>query len=140
MRIVVAPGLAQSRLMRTRAAIRKLMVATAAVVLAACGSTGVNESAAAASAARNNEFGKKAYEEYCAGCHETGMLGAPIAGDADFWEGRSTLWQAVLMEHAKTGYFDMPAKGSRPDLPDETIDAATEYMLSITFPDLPKDR
>ncbi len=87
-----------------------------------------------------NVNGKQAYMDYCAGCHETGMFNAPIVGDAQYWEGRSTLWQAVLMEHAKTGYFDMPAKGSRPDLPDETIDAATEYMLSITFPDLPKDR
>lgn len=126
--------------MRKRAVLPWLMLITAAMVLSACGSAGVNDGAAAASTASNNEYGRKAYEEYCAGCHETGMLGAPIAGDSQFWEGRSTLWQAVLMEHAKTGYFDMPAKGSRPDLPDETIDAATEYMLSITFPDLPKDR
>lgn len=111
-----------------------------ALTLAACGSNGANGGATTASAIENNEYGKQAYEEYCAGCHETGMLGAPVAGDESYWEGRSTLWQAVLMEHAKSGYLDMPAKGSRPDVPDEKIDAATEYMLSITFPDLPRDR
>ena len=105
------------------------------MVLGACGSSPAAEAEAAA-----NDNGRQAYLDYCAGCHETGMLGAPIAGDAEYWRGRSTLWQAVLMEHAKEGYLDMPAKGSRPDVPDTTIDAATEYMLSITFPDLPKDQ
>ncbi len=105
--------------------------------LAGCAGTASEQPPATADL---NENGKQAYLDYCAGCHETGMFNAPIAGDAEYWEGRSTLWQAVLMEHAKTGYFDMPAKGSRPDLPDKTIDAATEYMLSITFPDLRQDR
>lgn len=124
--------------MRAPIELRHVLMTTSLVAMAACGSNGVNGDGA--SAAHNNTYGKQAYEEYCAGCHETGMLGAPVAGDATYWEGRSTLWQAVLMEHAKSGYFDMPAKGSRPDVPDETIDAATEYMLSITFPDMPKDR
>ena len=117
---------------------RKLPIFAVFLALGACGSNPADD--AQQSAASANANGKQAYVDYCAGCHETGMLGAPIVGDASYWEGRSTLWQAVLMEHAKTGYFDMPAKGSRPDLPDETIDAATEYMLSITFPELPKDR
>ncbi len=115
----------------------RMLILTIVLLLAGCAGT-APEQAAGATEAKDN--GKQAYLDYCAGCHETGMFNAPIVGDAQYWEGRSTLWQAVLMEHAKTGYFDMPAKGSRPDLPDETIDAATEYMLSITFPDLPRDR
>jgi cytochrome c5 len=83
--------------------------------------------------------GEEAYLQYCAGCHETGMLGAPVVGDSSAWDDRSQLWQAVAMEHAKTGYMDMPAKGSRPDLSDSTIDAAVEYMLEITFADMPPD-
>ena len=116
---------------------RTPLISAVVLLLGACAGNPQGPDAAAAAADAN---GKQPYLDYCAGCHETGMLGAPIAGDAAFWEGRSTLWQAVLMEHAKTGYFDMPAKGSRPDLPDATIDAATEYMLGITFPDLPIDR
>ena len=102
---------------------------------AACGSNPADDSVTAV-----DYNGYQAYTEYCAVCHETGMLGAPIVGDAAYWKGRSTLWQAVLMEHAKKGYYDMPARGGRSDVSDATIDAATEHMLSITFPDLPKDQ
>jgi len=115
---------------------RNILILTSVLALAACSSNPTGQT----SDFDADDNGRQAYLDFCAGCHETGMLGAPIVGDSAYWEGRSTLWQAVLMEHAKTGYFDMPAKGSRPDLPDETIDAATEYMLGITFPDLPKDR
>ena len=79
--------------------------------------------------------GETAYKDYCAACHETGMLGAPIVGDAGEWEGRSQLWDAVLFDHAITGYLEMPAKGGRMDLPDNVIKAAAEHMLEITFPD-----
>jgi len=83
--------------------------------------------------------GEAAYKENCAVCHETGMMGAPREGEASDWKERSNLWQAVLMEHAKTGYFEMPARGGKTDLPDEVVNAAAEYMLEITFPDRPKD-
>ena len=83
--------------------------------------------------------GEIAYMEHCAGCHETGMLGAPREGQPQEWAGRSDLWQAVLMEHARTGYFEMPARGGKADLPDEVVAAAAEYMLEMTFPDRPQD-
>jgi len=57
--------------------------------------------------------GEAAYNEYCAGCHETGMMGAPVAGDAMDWGTRSRLWDAVLLDHAITGYLEMPARGGR---------------------------
>lgn len=83
--------------------------------------------------------GEQAYEQQCAGCHETGINGAPVVGDTAYWEHRSRLWQAVIMDHAKTGYLDMPARGGRSDLSDETIELAVEYMLEKTFADIPKD-
>jgi cytochrome c5 len=83
--------------------------------------------------------GETAYNEHCAGCHETGMLGAPIAGDAADWGERSNLWDAVLLDHAITGYFEMPAKGGRNDIPDDVVRSAAEYMLRMTFPDMPHD-
>lgn len=83
--------------------------------------------------------GEQAYVEHCAGCHETGMLGAPREGEPQDWSERSNLWQAVLMDHAKTGYFDMPARGGKTELPDEVVNAAAEYMLETTFPDRLKD-
>lgn len=83
--------------------------------------------------------GEAAYVEHCAGCHETGMLGAPREGEPEEWQGRSNLWQAVLMDHAKTGFFEMPARGGKSDLPDEVVNAAAEYMLEVTFPDRQQD-
>jgi cytochrome c5 len=43
------------------------------------------------------------------------------------------------MEHAKTGYFEMPARGGKSELPDEVISAAAEYMLEKTFPNQQED-
>ncbi|MGI9238356.1 MAG: c-type cytochrome [Woeseiaceae bacterium] len=83
--------------------------------------------------------GEAAYNEYCAGCHETGMMGAPVAGDAAEWGTRSRLWDAVLLDHAITGYLEMPARGGRMDLPDDVVKSAAEYMLRVTFPDMPHD-
>ncbi len=70
---------------------------------------------------------------------ETGMLGAPREGEPQDWAGRSNLWQAILMDHAKTGYFDMPARGGKSELPDDIVSAAAEYMLEETFPNRPED-
>ncbi len=108
----------------------------AALALTACAQHAGDAPDDEAQAAVN---GQAAYTEHCAGCHETGMLGAPRAGEPQDWASRSSLWQAVLMEHAKTGYFDMPARGGKTDLPDEVVDAATEYMLEQTFPNRPVD-
>ena len=83
--------------------------------------------------------GESAYIEFCAGCHETGMLGAPVAGDAADWGSRSQLWDAVLLDHAITGYLEMPAKGGQVNLPDEVVRSAAEYMLRMSFPDMPHD-
>ena len=55
------------------------------------------------------------------------------------WQARSQLWDAVLLDHAITGYLEMPAKGGRTDLPEHIVKAAAEYMLRITFPDMPHD-
>jgi len=84
--------------------------------------------------------GEDAYNNHCAGCHETGMLGAPVAGDALDWGERSRLWDAVLLDHAITGYLEMPARGGVTEMPDEIVKAAAEYMLRMTFPDMPVDQ
>ena len=113
-----------------------LLTIALTLVLAACAHRGDDAEPAGRTAGIN---GEAAYLEHCAGCHETGMLGAPREGEPMDWQGRSNLWQAVLMEHAKTGYFDMPARGGKADLPDEVVEAAAEYMLEKTFPDRPED-
>lgn len=107
------------------------------MLLAACAHQ--DDQSSDATLAADGMNGEAAYNEYCAGCHETGMLGAPVAGDADEWGTRSRLWDAVLLDHAITGYLEMPARGGRTDLPDEIVRSAAEYMLRMTFPDMQHD-
>lgn len=103
----------------------------------ASGNSGAIAAESGTSIASTN--GEAVYNEHCAGCHETGMLGAPMAGDAADWGTRSKLWDAVLLDHAITGYLEMPAKGGRTNLPDDVVKAAAEYMLRMTFPDMLHD-
>ncbi|MCI0518507.1 MAG: c-type cytochrome [Woeseiaceae bacterium] len=119
------------------------------LILAACGAeqgrespAGVADSAGQSpgpAASATEISGQDAYNMVCAGCHETGKNGAPVTGNPADWEHRSHLWQAVLMEHANAGYLEMPARGGDEALSDWTINAATQYMLEITFPDRPGD-
>ncbi len=44
------------------------------------------------------------------------------------------------MEHAREGFRDMPGRAGQPDLSDETVNAAVEYMLGVTFPDRPPEQ
>ena len=108
----------------------------AALSLAACADNGKGVKSAAGDTAVT---GETAYRQNCARCHETGANGAPRTGHPEQWEVRSSLWQAVLMEHAKSGFLDMPARGGNPELPDDVVNSAAQYMLERTFPDMPKD-
>ena len=49
------------------------------------------------------------------------------------------MWEAVLFEHVKQGYLNMPARGGEPGLTDYDVEAAAEYMLNISHPSLPRD-
>ncbi|MEE4173768.1 MAG: c-type cytochrome [Xanthomonadales bacterium] len=88
-------------------------------------------------------LGKDVFEWACAACHDVGEgaaeTGAPQLGNRDNWSDRSPLWSAVLLEHAREGYLEMPAKGGHPYLSDRAVQAAGEYMLGVTFPEKPTD-
>ena len=116
-----------------------ILLGVAGLALTACAHKAEDATADASTASGAAINGEAAYLENCAGCHETGMLGAPREGEPQDWRGRSALWQAVLMEHAKTGYFDMPARGGNSELPDEVVNAAAEYMLELTCESQPED-
>jgi cytochrome c5 len=84
-------------------------------------------------------LGQETYQAECASCHDEGKDGAPVKGDRDTWTDRSPLWSAVLLEHAKDGYLSMPAKGGHGELSGRAVEAAGEYLLNETFPELPRD-
>ena len=122
--------------------LRVLMFLSLAIACTACGRQDRDETAPDSDGTRTRTVHvapSVAYEHACAECHETGRNGAPRTGDLDAWAGRSSLWEAVLFEHAEQGYFDMPAQGLDSQLSDDEVAAAAQYMLEITHPDQPRD-
>ena len=79
--------------------------------------------------------GKTVYESICVACHGTGIPGIPQLGDAAAWAPRLAQGKATLYEHSIQGFvgssgIPMPAKGGNPDLSDEAVKAAVDYMLA----------
>lgn len=71
--------------------------------------------------------GEQVYTQVCSSCHSTGLLGAPIAGDADAWAPRKAKGMDVLLNSALNGLNNMTpqkAMGS-----EEEIAAAIQFML-----------
>ena len=125
---------------------RLLLLAGVCVLAVACKQTGgdqvaSDDTAVAEAMIETTETlsGAAAYEKGCARCHEQGSDGAPIVGDRDAWAGRSWLWEAILVEHAKQGYLGMPAQGESAQLSDAEISLAAEYMLRQVHPEVPRD-
>ena len=96
-------------------------------------------SAPTPAASQRMEDGRKAYENICAQCHESGMGGAPRTRNIEDWGDRSNLWEGVLFEHAEKGYLHMPPRGGDEDASNYAVEAAAEYMLTITHPNRPRD-
>ena len=85
------------------------------------------------------EEGRLAFEKHCSECHENPATEAPTAREEGDWADRSKLWEAVLFEHAQKGYLKMPAKGGAEDATNYDVEAAAEYMLTVTHPEMPHD-
>jgi cytochrome c5 len=79
--------------------------------------------------------GKDLFEQVCKTCHETGLAGAPKAGDHAAWAPRLAEGKATLYQHALNGFTGktgvMPAKGGRTDLPDDLIKQGVDYLTSL---------
>ena len=66
---------------------------------------------------------KAAYDAACARCHEVGMMGAPVTGEASDWQDRAPIGEASLEHHAEKGLL----RGGV----DDTARAAAEYMKAV---------
>ena len=76
------------------------------------------------------DAGKSTYEATCAACHNTGVAGAPKAGDKAAWAARAKAGKAQLYEVALKGKGAMPPKGGNTALPDDAVKAAVDYLLA----------
>jgi len=70
-------------------------------------------------------------EHVCAGCHTTGVDGAPRIGDVAAWTQRSKNGLAKLTESAIGGLGKMPAQGGQPNLSDLELSRAIAFMVSF---------
>lgn len=77
-------------------------------------------------------LGAETYQAACAMCHDSGVAGAPVTGDAAQWTDRISKGAEVLGNSAINGLGAMPAKGGQTQLSDEAVLAAVSYMLETS--------
>lgn len=77
--------------------------------------------------------GQKIYNNVCALCHAAGVAGAPMPGNKDDWGPRIAQGTDTLYKHALEGYTGqkgmMPPRGGNPNLKDEEVKAAVDFMV-----------
>ena len=79
--------------------------------------------------------GKQVFDSVCAVCHASGLPGIPQLADAAAWGERIAQGNDVLYEHAIQGFTGssgmmMPPRGANPDLSDDDVKAAVDYMVA----------
>ena len=72
--------------------------------------------------------GKQVYDSACNACHAAGVAGAPMPGSEEFAKRLAEKGMDGLLNSAINGLNVMPPRGGRPDLSDESLRAAIEFM------------
>jgi len=72
--------------------------------------------------------GEQIYQTVCMACHAAGVAGAPIPGTDAMRQRLAAKGLDGLVSSAISGLNVMPPKGGRPDLSDEEIHSAVQYM------------
>lgn len=80
--------------------------------------------------------GRSLWLDNCKGCHAYGTAGAPVPMYPSDWAPRVSKPDATLYDHAINGFFGpddtmMPERGGNPNLTDEQVKLAVDYMLSL---------
>ena len=96
-----------------------------------------SETSAAPQSSQNT--GQRVYNSLCFTCHGSesgagGLPNIPHFGDAAAWSGRIAQGSALLYERALNGFtgnsgIPMPARGGNPNLSDDEIRAAVDFIV-----------
>ena len=73
--------------------------------------------------------GEEIYNSKCAGCHTSGIMGAPKYASLSDWSSRIDLGLDKLTASAIAGKGGMPARGTCMDCSDDEIKVTVQYML-----------
>ncbi len=74
--------------------------------------------------------GEQVFNNVCTACHTAGIAGAPKVTDTAAWKQRlSEQGKDTLYSRAINGYKGMPAKGGNPDLSEDEMHKAVDYIL-----------
>jgi cytochrome c5 len=74
--------------------------------------------------------GQRIYEDTCASCHNSGLMGAPKLGDKADWVEPLESSLEELTQNTINGKGKMPPKGGNSKLSDQEVKAAVEYMVN----------
>jgi len=81
--------------------------------------------------APGSRTGDQIVKAICAGCHDSGAVGAPKTGDAAQWAPRIALGQDALTASAIAGKNAMPPRGGAADLTDTEVKRAVAYLVNL---------
>ena len=84
----------------------------------------------AVTVAPGSRTGEQIVKAICAGCHDSGAVGAPKTGDAAGWSDRLGLGFEGLTASAIAGKGAMPARGGGSDLTDTEVARAVAYLAN----------
>jgi cytochrome c5 len=73
--------------------------------------------------------GQAVYEKTCSSCHTSGIAGAPKLGDKTAWAPLVSAGIDQMVQVAIDGKGAMPPKGGNPDLSNDEVRAAVNYMV-----------
>ena len=85
--------------------------------------------ASAVSTETAERTGEEIYNSKCAGCHNSGIMGAPKYAALADWSSRIDLGLDKLTASAIAGKGGMPARGTCMDCSDNEIKVTVKYML-----------
>ncbi len=87
---------------------------------------------AAPAAAAGPKDGATVFNSVCGACHNTGVAGAPKAGDKAAWAPRIAQGNDTLYKNAIVGKNAMPPKGGAADLSDDEIKRAVDHVVGLS--------